>query len=316
MKVLITGGSGYLGGRLAQFLVSQSGFDVILGSRQLGAPPPWLPKATVVKTHWKAADELAQICFGVDSIVHAAGMSASDCIADPVGALEFNGSTTARLLDAAITQGVKRFVYVSTAHVYASVLNGHITESTCPVSLHPYATSHRAGEDVVRGAHERGEIEGIVMRLSNAYGAPAHPDANCWMLLVNDLCRQGLNSNRMVIRSSGKQHRDFISLTDACRAIEKLLKLPAGELRDGLFNAGGAWAPTILEMASRIAERIGAATGVRPEIVCKHGDSADDSQSLVYNIERLMSTGFNTSGEQIIDREIDGLIRFCLEHQN
>ena len=77
-------------------------------------------------------------------------MNAQNCVTDPVAALEVNAVATARLLQAAIRQGAKRFIYLSTAHVYGSSLSGVITEETCPASLCPYAASHRAGEDVVR----------------------------------------------------------------------------------------------------------------------------------------------------------------------
>jgi UDP-glucose 4-epimerase len=66
----------------------------------------------------------------------------------------------------------------------------------------------------VRFMHERGDIEGIVIRVSNSFGAPAHQHANCWMLLVNDLCRQAVSTGQMTLRSSGIRRRDFVTLTD------------------------------------------------------------------------------------------------------
>ena len=170
MRILITGGFGYLGGRLAQFLANQAGYTILLGSRQQTRPPDWLSHVEVVQTRWDSPASLEQVCIGVNAVVHLAGMNAQDCTADPAAALEVNGLTTARLLNVAIKQRVKRFIYLSTAHIYGTPLAGVITEETCPTNLHPYATSHRAGEDVVLAAHQRGEIEGIVIRLSNGYG--------------------------------------------------------------------------------------------------------------------------------------------------
>jgi UDP-glucose 4-epimerase len=265
----------------------------------------------VIQTRWDSPEDLQIICAGVDAVVHLAGMNAGDCGADPVGALEFNGVATTRLLRAAVRQGVKRFIYLSTAHVYGSPLTGVITEQTCPTSPHPYATSHRAGEDGVRAAQQRGEIAGIVIRLSNAYGVPAHKDANCWMLLVNDLCRQAVTSNRMVLHSSGMQRRDFITLTDTCRAIGHLLALPADKLGEGLFNAGGAWSPTVLQMTERVAGRILAATGRSPEIARKTGPNTESQELLDYRMQRLIDTGFKAGGIDSVDPEIDALIQFC-----
>jgi UDP-glucose 4-epimerase len=309
MRVLITGGFGYLGGRLAQFLASQSGYELVLGSRRQTEPPRWLPMVKTAQTQWDSPAGLEKICTGVDAVVHLAGMNAQDCAADPVAALEFNAVATARLMRSAVRQGVKRLVYLSTAHVYGSPLAGVITEETCPVSLHPYAASHRAGEDVVRAAHQRGEIGGTVIRLSNAYGAPAHKDADCWMLLVNDLCRQAVTTKHMVLRSSGVQRRDFVPLRDVCRSIDHLLHLPGKNLVNGLFHVGGEWSQTVWEMACLVQERCTATLGFRPELTRIAPQTGETAAGLDYRMEGLRRSGFLPSSDKI--GELDGLIEFC-----
>ena len=102
MKVLITGGFGYLGSRLAQFLISQGVNEIILGSRRLMESPSWLPHAKVVKIQWDSLSKLEEICSGIDVVIHLAGMNAQDCANDPVSALEFNGVATARLVQASM----------------------------------------------------------------------------------------------------------------------------------------------------------------------------------------------------------------------
>ncbi len=309
MRVLVTGGFGYLGGRLAQYLVSQTGDEILLGSRQQTEPPQWLPQAKVVQTRWDSLAGLEHICSAVDSVVHLAGMNAQDCATDPVAALELNAVATARLLQAAVRQGVKRLIYLSTAHVYGSPLTGVIIEETCPVSLHSYAASHRAGEDVVRAANQRGEIEGIVIRLSNAYGAPAHKDANCWMLLVNDLCRQAVTTQRMVLRSSGLQRRNFIPLTDACRAIDHLLHLSVQDLARDIFNVGGVWSPTVWEVACLVQERCTVALGFQPQLIRIPPQTGETVTELDYRFDALRQTGFQPSANKV--EEIDRLLNFC-----
>ena len=315
MRLLVTGGFGYLGGRLAQFLGSCGNHEILLGSRRPADSPPWMPEAKVVQTLWESSAALQSACASIDTVVHLAGMNAHDCAADPVAALEFNGVATARLLGAAARAGVRRFIYLSTAHVYGAPLAGVITEQTCPAPRHPYATSHRAGEDVVHTARKQGEICGIVVRLSNAYGAPAHEQTDCWTLLVNDLCRQAATSPSMVLRSSGMQRRDFVTLTDTCRAIAHLMELPYDRLDCGLFNVGGAWAPPVLEMAERIADRFQAVTGNRRDILRNMNQGMETPEFLEYRIERLVSTGFSLRGGDAVDHEIDDLIQFCLRHR-
>ena len=313
MKVLVTGGFGYLGGRFSRYIASQKEYQAIVGTRNVTHTPSEPSKFKIVQTNWSSASALAEICMNVDAVVHMAGMNAQECAADPINAIEINAVATARLMAAAVSSGVKRFIYLSTAHVYGSPLEGIITEESCPRSLHPYATSHRAGEDVVRFAHQRGDIDGIVVRLSNAFGAPIHEKVNCWMLLVNDLCQQAAVNDRMVLHSTGMRRRDFISITDVCSAITHLLELPTEKLINGLFNVGGDWAPTILEMTNIVAERIHHLTGSRPEVITKQGKPGLNVKPLNYNIDKLISTGFKLMGEQQVYDELDALIRFSIK---
>jgi UDP-glucose 4-epimerase len=308
-RVLITGGFGYIGGRLAQHLVRVAHKRVVLGTRRSIPPPDWLASGAVVETPWQSPAELRRLCEGFDAVVHAAGMNAQDCAADPVGALEFNGVATARLVQAAVAAGVKRIIYVSTAHVYCSPLRGSITEHNLLEYLHPYPTSHRAGETAVALMHERGAIEGIVIRVSNSFGAPAHQGANCWMLLVNDLCRQAVTTRKMTLSSSGMQRRDFVTLTDVCRAIAYLLNIEVHRLGDGLYNVGGAWTPTIIEMAERIATNCQRVFGYTPQITRPQVQVEDASEALEYRIDKLLATGFNLTGD--VDLEITGALEFC-----
>lgn len=312
-KLLISGGFGYLGGRFAQVAAAKGDFAIHLGTRQNIQSAYWLPQATIVKTNWESLFKLEEICNGIDAIVHFSGMNAQGCLADPSAALEVNAGATSRLLKAAINKGVKRFIYLSTAHVYASSLQGIITEEICPNNLHPYATSHRAGEDVVLAAHQRGEIEGVVIRLSNAYGAPTHKEVNCWMLLVNDLCKQVMTTQKMVLNSSGSQRRDFITLIDACMAIRHLLLIPAEKLGNGLFNVGGDWSPTILEMTKYLAMRFQIASGIYPEIICGNDKNNKNSELVDYRMEKLIETSFKINRKNV-DGEIDQLIQFCLRN--
>jgi len=134
------------------------------------------------------------------------------------------------------------------------------------------------------------------------------------MLLVNDLCRQAVTSQKMVLHSSGLQRRDFITLTDTCRAITHLLHIPADKIGDGLFNVGGAWSPTILEITQRVADRVHVVTSSRPEILCREDQTTEPGELIDYGIKKLTDSGFNLSCSGSVDQEIDGLIHFCLSH--
>ena len=309
MKILITGGFGYLGGRLAQFLQQSGNHTIILGSRDRRTKPEWLLNSDIVKIDWHSSDSLNQICKGVDVIIHLAGMNATECAADPLAALEFNGVATARFIQAAVSQNVKRFIYFSTAHVYTSPLTGDINENTLPKSYHPYATSHRAAEDVVLASHAKNEIECVIIRLSNSFGAPVHKDVNCWRLLVNDLCKQVITTNKMVLNSSGLQRRDFIAMNDVCGATLHLMNYDLKSITRPIFNLGGDWALTVWEMSKLIARVYNEYFGAEPSLVRKDPLPDEKSPELNYDIGLIRSTGFKLHSEY--EKEIKELLKFC-----
>ena len=310
-RILISGGFGYLGGRLAQFLSSYENYKILLGTRRQIPLPPWLPNASVVHTPWNSLRGLEKICSDIDMIVHLAGMNAQDCASDSAKALEVNAVATARLVQAAIRQKVKRFIYLSTVHAYGNPLNGVISEETSPVPVHPYAFSHRAGEDVVRASHESDQIEGVVIRLSNAYGAPADKSANCWMLLVNDLCRQAVTSEKLMLHSAGLQRRDFISIHDVVRGIKHCMELPSDKFGSSLFNLGGEAPYRVIDLAELIVTRCEAVLGFKPEIQRPDPKPDEVSPELNFQIDKLKETGFCLSGD--VENEIDLTLKFCHE---
>lgn len=257
--------------------------------------------------NWSDRGALAAVCTGIDVIIHASGMNAQDSVTSPSEALAFNGLATAHLLDAGCKTRVKRFIYLSTAHVYGSPLEGTITEETCASNLHPYATSHLAGESVVLYATQRAQIEGIVLRLSNAFGAPAHTEANCWMLLVNDLCRQAVNLRSMTLRSTGLQFRDFITLQDLSRVVAHMIDLSNKRIGNGLFNVGSGKSLRVIDMVELIQTRCTEVLGYTPEIIRPRATESEQGCRLDYRIDKLIMTGFCLSENVVC--EIDKTLR-------
>ena len=312
-QVLVTGAYGYLGGRIAQALAREPGTadGLLLGTRSTpSAAPAWLPLAQPRMLDWQSPAALQQACAGVHAIVHLAAMNEIDAVRDPVGALDINTTCTLRLLEAAVAAGVQRFVYMSTAHVYGAPLRGTIDERTLPRPVHPYAITHKASEDFLLAASDAGRIEGVVLRLSNGFGAPAHPQVNRWTLLVNDLCRQAAAEGSLTLASSGMRRRDFITLEDVSRAVRHALALPSTELGDGLFNLGGDAAMRVIDMAQLVAARCAVVLGT-PIAVKSAAPRADErSDDLIYASGKLQATGFRLLRNHAA--EIDATLRICV----
>lgn len=306
-RILVTGAFGYVGGRISRYLAEQ-GYQLRLGSRDAKRQPPqWLGSGEVVATDFDSDASLEQACRDVDCIIHLASTNEAVSRTDPELALKLNGGGTLRLLRAASLSGVKRLIYFSTAHIYGAPLQGAISEETLPRPRHPYAITHRVAEDFVLAVNGGGQLQGVVLRLSNGFGAPEL--GADWVLLINDLCRQAVVQKRLVLRSSGLQRRDFISLSDVARAVRHFIELPAERCGDGLFNLGGESPLRILDVAERIAERCAAVLGYSPEIQRPAPAAGEAEWHLDYRIDKLKATGFSSQGN--FEEEIDATLMLC-----
>lgn len=306
MRLLITGGAGYLGGRLANFF-SNRDVDVRVASSKFTSIHR-ISNVENVGLNWESELSIMNALENVDVILHTVGMNAADCYEDIEKAFYVNSIYTARLIKCSIAANVRRIIYFSTAHVYKSPLTGIISEEFCPQSLHPYATSHRAAEDIILSEVQRGRIEGIVIRLSNSFGAPNNKEVNCWMLFVNDICRQAVVENKITIRGDASQRRDFIPLTVVCLAIEHIVNLPIIGFEKNIFNLGSGKSLTLLQMARKVSDRMRLFNKyVEIEVL----STVDFSLDLVYQTNRLNKTGFSVDIDKSTNEEIDILLQFC-----
>ena len=308
MRILITGGRGLLGGRIASHL-AKAGHELVIGSRQVRSAPPWLSDGSAVALNWNSQESLKKACRGSDVVIHAAGMNAQDSAIAPTKALLSNGVSTSRLVDAAQAVGVKRFVYLSTAHVYANPLAGLITEETAARNLHPYATSHLAGEHAVLHADAAGDLEGVVMRLSNAYGAPMDVQANCWALLANDLCKQAVVQQKLQLRTSGLERRDFVPIARVCKLVEDYAEMDVDNRTRGLFNVGSGTSQTVFEFAQFIQARCSQVCGFTPVLMTTPKFSGQSSEGLYFESTRTKQ--FEEDTYAAACNEIDDLLVFC-----
>ena len=290
--------------------LAQVGHQILLGSRRFQPTPDCLPCARVLTTNWDNDNQLRQTCKNVDIVIHAAGMNANDCDKNPVAALAFNGVATARIVNAASEAGVNQFIYLSTAHVYSHALIGTITEETCPKNLHPYATTHLAGEFSVLAPNKKSDMDAIVLRLSNVFGAPINKKVDCWTLLVNDLCKQAVEKRFLTLRSSGIQHRDFISMSKLCLIIEQLIYDGGGERRNGIFNIGNGVSQSVLEMTEIIQDRCKQILGFQPDIL--RPSEINNFNCVPLNYDSIYLNNLLAKFNYIdANDEIDDLLRFC-----
>ena len=207
MRILITGGCGYLGSNLAIYL-SNFGHKIILGTRKKEFYVDWLPSAEIIYIDWNSYENLFEACKGVDQIIHAAGMNSQECLSNPISAMKFNCETTIKFAQAALKAGVKRFIFLSTIHVYSSKLIGVFSEDSIPSNSHPYARSKIKAEEGCN-IYENQKID-LILRYE-LIGAPVYPSINHEELLAFYLCKKIINKENIFLKNPF-QIRDFISM--------------------------------------------------------------------------------------------------------
>ena len=309
--ILITGGLGYLGGRIATYLASAAP-ELTLRLTTRKSPeqrPLWSQSLEVVRADLLDRDSLISALDGIDTVIHLAAVNEVESQMNPEVALEVNGKGTYQLLQACRTRGVNRFIYFSTFHVYGPGAPQPITEATPTRPVHPYAITHRLAEDFVNWHRHSYGMETVILRLSNAYGYPTDPMVQRWTLVFNDLCFQAVRERKIQLRTRGTQERDFIPLTDVARAVKHLLDLPFGGWRSGLFNLGGECSMSIYEVAQRIAGEYVHCYGKEVPIITGEDEESQVAGPVVYSIEELKDTGFSLAGS--LPDEVRQTFKLC-----
>lgn len=311
MRVLLLGGIGYLGGRLAQHLTAR-GHDVRVTTRSAAETvPSWVSAGRVYQTDLRPGPELTAALEGADVVFHLAAPGQESATKDPAGAVRFGAEGTWHIAEAvAKTNPAAALIYVSTYHVYGRNLHGRITEETPPAPLHPYGVSKQMGEHAVQYFRRTAGLRALCVRLSNAFGAPAGSEITQWSLVFNDLCRQAVNERAIRLRSSGLQKRSFITMGDAVAAFEHLAAHPEAWPEDGVMHVGSSsLCLGIRDVAEIVAERAAVVLGYRPEITAPGPAAGERVTELTFVVDRLAATGFAWKNE--MEAEVDATLRLC-----
>jgi UDP-glucose 4-epimerase len=311
LKILITGGLGYLGGRIADSLKRNHPESTItLGtSRKISETPGWAKAFQIVPLNILDLASIEKVLSNdIHVIIHLAALNEHNSFDNIESAWKTNTLGTQALLSTASLKKNLKFIYFSTFHVYGDSA-GEITEDSPTRPYHPYAATHRAAEDMVRFYQRYKDMATLTLRLSNGFGYPMDTGVNRWTLVFNDLCRQAMTSGKMVIKSSGKQHRDFISLHDVAAAVDHFLFKNSEKWGDGLFNLGGDCSFSIVEVAKAIATAYEKKYGKLVPIQITKKDNRELHNPVHYNIDKLKKTGFCLTGN--MEKEIAQTLSLC-----
>ena len=309
-KILITGGFGFIGGRLSKKLSSE--FSIIASSRKKMEADVLEKHGNIEQVQHKQLLSGSDFPQGIHTVIHLAALNEWDSVQYPSEAIRVNIDETRIILENSIANKVEQFIYFSTAHVYGSRLQGSIDEEKLAVPLHPYAITHKAAEDYVISASLQKKIHSIVVRLSNSFGAPVFPEVNRWTLLANDLCRQAIEKEKLVLLSNGCQYRDFICLTDVEQVIHEIIIRGDHFFKKNIYNLGAGSSLRVIDMANAIAEEFENILKKRIPIELPKGSQPSEEPFFNYNINRLISEGIEIKND--FRKELAQLLSFCKQN--
>ena len=136
-RILITGGLGFVGGRLSRRLSDEH--EVLVSSRNHTASEILRLHRNIKFVNHQDLLSAADFPASVDMVIHLAALNEMDSLKFPSEAIRVNVDETRAILEKSIAAHAGQFIYFSTAHIYGSPLSGNITEETIPVPIHPYA---------------------------------------------------------------------------------------------------------------------------------------------------------------------------------
>ena len=273
MRILITGGCGYVGTVLTQTLLNDGHEIIVVDTQWFGNYLPDHPKLSILKQDVRDMDHIH--LEGVKCILHMANIANDPCVElNPTLSWEVNVLAAQQLAEMAIRAGVQQFINASSGSVYGIKEEEHVTEDLTLVPISVYNKTKMVAERVLLSYQDQMQVINIRPATVCGYSLRMRLDVS-----VNMLTMLALKNGKITV-FGGQQTRPNIHIQDLIRVYLHFLKNP--ELSSGCYNAGFENI-SILDIAKQVQEK------VPSEIVISE---SNDPRSYRQNSDKLKATGF------------------------
>lgn len=266
VKVLVTGGAGYIGAHVVRLLLGRGDEVVVVDDLSTGRADriggASLVEFDVAASHAQRALTDRFSVDGVDAVVHfAARKQVSESVARPAWYYQQNITGLANVVAAAESAGVDRLVFSSSAAVYGAVSDARAAEDTTLAPASPYGETKLAGEWLVRAAARAWGLREVSLRYFNVAGA-GWPDLGdpAVLNLVTIVLERWRRGEPAVVHGTdyrtadGSAIRDYIHVSDLAAAhLAALDYLDQPERPVDVFNVGTGTGTSVLEMLHALA---------------------------------------------------------------
>jgi nucleoside-diphosphate-sugar epimerase len=258
MKYIVTGGAGFIGSHISEY-IAQDGHEVIIFDNLFSGKEEniehlfKMPNLSFIKGTITDLNTLMDVFKDADGIFHQAAIaSVPRSIKDPLATNEANITGTLNVLIAARETGVKKVVYASSSSVYGDTPVIPKTEDMIPIPKSPYAVSKLTGEYYCKVFSEIYGLKTVSLRYFNIFGPRQDPNSE-YAAVIPKFITRVLNKEAPIIYGDGKQTRDFTYVKDTVQANVKAMESNA----EGVFNVACNQRINLLELAEIIMNEIG-----------------------------------------------------------
>jgi UDP-glucose 4-epimerase len=284
MKVLITGGAGFIGSHIVEYFQGHADVRVLDNLRSgfkhnLALFPHKFIEASIIDR-----DAVRHAVQGVDFVFHLAAMvSVPESVAKPVECNEINTTGTLVVLEEAAKAGVKKFVLSTSAAIYGDNPVVPKVETMLPEPKSPYAVTKLDGEFYCKMFADEGRLQTACLRYFNVFGTRQDPKSQ-YAAAIPIFIDRAVRNEPILIYGDGGQTRDFIFVKDIVAAN---VFFATESQSTGVFNVAYGQRITIKELAATICQL----TGSRSEIVHAAERPGDVKHSLA-SVDKLRAAGF------------------------
>jgi len=308
MKVLITGGAGFIGSHIVEHFQGKATV-VVLDNLRTGFKKN-INGFECRFIEGSVTDTVAvkEAVKGVDYLFHLAAMiSVPESMQKPKECVEINTQGTLTVLEEAARAGVKKLCFSSSAAVYGDSPKLPKTEDMLPEPKSPYAVTKLDGEYYCRMFHNEGWLKTACMRYFNVFGPRQDPKSQ-YAAAVPIFIDKALRNEPITIFGDGLQTRDFIYVKDVVAANVFLAERP--ELA-GVYNVACGRSITIQELAEKIVMLTGSKSTIQYAPL-----RAGDVKHSRASVDKINKTGYQAV--TIFKEGLQRAIRICgqINHKN
>jgi len=252
MRVLVTGGAGFIGANLVEHLAGTREFRLrVLDNLSVGQSAADLPSSVDFRrADFTDRDAMAASLADIDAVVHLAALSGVvDSIADPRPSFAVNVVGTFQLLELARIAGVRRVVNASTGGALLGEVSPPIDENMAASPLSPYGASKLAVEGYCSAFSGAYGLSCVTLRFSNVYG----PRSGHKKSAVAAFIKQALLDKPLIVYGDGSQRRDYLYVGDLARGITAALKANVA----GVYQVGSGRPTSLTQLIGSLEAAVG-----------------------------------------------------------